>query len=214
MSPIVTVFSSFLLGLTGGFGHCIVMCSPFVLYVSSRFSTPASGYFVLVPQLQYNLGRVATYTFLGALVGSLGSLSIFSNHVATMQSVLTVVAGVLLLLLAFSYLMKKHFLPAFNFFNTISKLPLFRSPFALGLLLGFLPCGLVFGALILSAMKTGALWGALSMTAFGFGTTVSLMILSIFGGFMARYKNITYYIMIVIISIFGIYYIYKGIMLF
>jgi sulfite exporter TauE/SafE len=55
-----------------------------------------------------------------------------------------------------------------------------RAKFVLGLGLGFLPCGMVYAAL-LKAMSTGSAWsGAASMAAFGAGTAVSLVGLGLF----------------------------------
>ena len=48
----------FMLGLLGGFGHCIGMCGPFVLYISRRFGTPESSRAAILSQQGlYGLGR-------------------------------------------------------------------------------------------------------------------------------------------------------------
>jgi len=63
------------LGLLGGFGHCVGMCSPFVLFVSRRYVAPEAGRAAaLRAQLWYTAGRVLTYALLGALAGALGGV--------------------------------------------------------------------------------------------------------------------------------------------
>ena len=43
------ILGHFLVGFAGGFGHCILMCHPFVLHISSIFSSGNSGYRILIP---------------------------------------------------------------------------------------------------------------------------------------------------------------------
>ena len=83
----LSLWGAFLLGLTGGFGHCLAMCGPFVAAASvtdseavcgvggrdgartgARVGARRSGVF----QLAYHLGRLITYGLLGALLGLLG----------------------------------------------------------------------------------------------------------------------------------------------
>lgn len=85
-----TLWGAFLLGLTGGFGHCLMMCGPFVAAASlaegrgaavvvsadTGAEAPADvrtrrriGLF----QVTYHAGRLTTYALIGAVVGALGS---------------------------------------------------------------------------------------------------------------------------------------------
>jgi hypothetical protein len=62
-------------GLLGGFGHCVGMCSPFVLFVSRRYESPGAGRAAaFVAQSWYAAGRVVTYAALGAVAGALGGV--------------------------------------------------------------------------------------------------------------------------------------------
>ena len=72
------IIGHFLIGFTGGYGHCILMCHPFVLHISSAFSTNNAGYKILIPNLFYNIGRTFTYSIMGAIIGGLGSLALTS----------------------------------------------------------------------------------------------------------------------------------------
>ncbi len=63
------------LGLLGGFGHCVGMCSPFVLFVSRRYA-PADAGRAAVWRAHgwYTAGRVTTYAALGAGAGAIGGV--------------------------------------------------------------------------------------------------------------------------------------------
>lgn len=74
------ILGHFLVGFAGGFGHCILMCHPFVLHISSIFSSGNSGYRILIPNFFYNIGRTFTYTCLGAVAGGLGSIATYAGQ--------------------------------------------------------------------------------------------------------------------------------------
>mgnify|MGYP003623339201 FL=1 len=84
------MISAFMIGLSGGFSHCISMCHPFVLLISARY--PQAGYKILIPQIQYNLGRILTYTFLGLIIGQINLLPY--------RNALIITSGVLLIIIA------------------------------------------------------------------------------------------------------------------
>jgi len=56
-----------------------------------------------------------------------------------------------------------------------------------GVVLGFLPCGLLYAALAVAASTAGPLDGALAMLAFGLGTVPSLAALGVFGQMVGRH---------------------------
>ena len=58
--------------------------------------------------------------------------------------------------------------------------------YPLGLILGFLPCGLIYAALAASAGTGSAFSGAIAMAAFGLGTVPGLVAVGFAGGFVAR----------------------------
>lgn len=59
------IWSGFVLGFLGSF-HCIGMCGPLAM---SLPDTASSNVYFMSGRLLYNLGRAATYTFMGALFG-------------------------------------------------------------------------------------------------------------------------------------------------
>ena len=185
----------FLAGLTGGFAHCIAMCGPFVMaQVSSRLEgVPAAAMDeghrltggLLVP---YHLGRATTYAALGAVAAQLsGALSLrwdlrwISFALLAAAAVFFTVQGLRGLGVPLPRLVSRDPSgegPVARALGSLAK-PFFQNPtgwrgYALGLVLGLLPCGLVYGALA-AAAATGTIWGgALAMTAFSLGTMPAL----------------------------------------
>jgi len=181
----------FLLGLLGS-GHCAGMCGPIVLAVPG-----ATGR--VLPQLTYNLGRVITYTAIGAGLGALGAglLALAPGEgaqtmarVARIQVGMSVLAAALMLALGLARL---GLIPEPGFMRISSPagLPGFArllgsagsargsalANLAFGLLMGFLPCGLSFAAFARALPAGGATDGALTVGAFGLGTLPALFVL-------------------------------------
>ena len=173
----------FLIGLLGG-THCLAMCGGIVgaLTVSAPGAPP--GWRL---RLAYNLGRILGYALAGAASGGLGSLGLLLNDALPVQMGLYVTANLMLLALGL-YLsgataalapvermgqslwrriqpLTRPYLPA----RTVAQaLPL-------GLLWGFLPCGMVYSALALALLSGSAGRGALLMLVFGLGTLPNLL---------------------------------------
>jgi hypothetical protein len=176
--PELTLFSAFLVGLLGG-GHCIGMCGGFVGAVT--LSLPAAR--ARWPfTLAYNGGRVASYTLAGVLAGLIGSSGFFLEQVLPMEKVLYGLASLMLVALGL-YLaglwhgvlwLERAGAGFWRRLQPLSKrlLPLRSLPqaFALGLLWGWLPCGLVYSVLVVALSMGTALQGGALMLAFGLGT--------------------------------------------
>lgn len=184
----------FSLGLVSSL-HCVQMCGPIVLSYSvalESLTRPAGRQFIpslLTNHLAYNAGRIITYTALGALaglaghsMGLLGRLAGFSHAAAIITGSLMIVAGIFLLGIIPSRFQTFLRIPGV-FLRGIGKrisAPGYTNRFVLGLMLGFLPCGLIYAAL-LKAMATGSsLSGAATMLAFGLGTAGALVAIGIF----------------------------------
>ncbi|MBR1560751.1 MAG: sulfite exporter TauE/SafE family protein [Clostridia bacterium] len=183
LSPLRTVLSRFPTAQAGmGLGalfvvglltslHCVAMCGGINLAQSA--ASAQSGRKVSAANIQYNLGRVISYTAVGGIVGAVGSVFRLS---AAAQAAIQLVAA------AFMVLMALNLLDVGGFFPT---LPLGlrtrlmgrgrRSSLYIGLLNGLMPCG-PLQAMQLYALSTGS-WrmGALSMLCFSLGT-VPLML--------------------------------------
>ena len=141
-----------------------------------------------------NLGRISSYTVIGLLAGALGQFGISLDQTRTLQTVLFTAAHVLLLLLGL-YLAGLSDLarriegagkPVWRRLNPLLNrlLPIKSVPacFGVGLLWGWLPCGLVYSA-SLYALGSGSAWqGGLMMLAFAFGTLPNLLAMGWFAG--------------------------------
>ena len=186
----------FVLGLAGSL-HCVQMCGPIVL----AFSFPLHGRDAVRAHLGYNAGRILTYAFLGALagavgggIGMLGRLAGLASGARIFAGTAMIVAGILMVgLLPSSGLVtiQQHGVTA-RFRGFIGRRLLAPTgKFTLGLTLGFLPCGLVYAALLKAVDSGSALWGAATMLAFGAGTAVALLSLGAASSFVRfpRWSN-------------------------
>ncbi|MBN1446354.1 MAG: sulfite exporter TauE/SafE family protein [Bacteroidetes bacterium] len=179
------IWSAFVIGLVGSV-HCLGMCGPIVLVLPGNITERWKFFF---SRILYNLGRAVTYGFMGLVVGFIGQ----SIALAGYQQWLGIVAGVLMIL---SVLLPtkaaKKILPTDLLDRTLHgiKRRLGRllnsssqsSLFMIGLLNGFLPCGLVYMALAGSISMGSALGGAAYMLLFGLGTLPLMFAASYAGG--------------------------------
>ena len=182
----VDLLSAFVVGLLGGV-HCVGMCGGIVGALS--FGLPAERNLPIL--LAYNVGRISSYTLAGALMGALGFYFSGLLPVQTAQKALLSLAGLFLILMGL-YLA--------GWWNVLSRveraggvlwrrieplgrglLPVrsVRHGLLLGLLWGWLPCGLVYSALVWTVSSGGALEGALLMLAFGLGTLPNLLLMGV-----------------------------------
>ncbi len=175
------LLSGFLIGLVGSL-HCIGMCGPIVLAISSVDQKPS----VLVLQrVLYHFGKALTYALMGTVFGLLGTHIKLSG----MQQAASIGIGaviVIWILLPVSIKSKFSNLSLVNRYNaqvksTLSKVlssGRTRPYFVIGLVNGFLPCGLVYAGLA-GAVATGdPLQGFFYMFLFGVGTMPALFIFS------------------------------------
>jgi sulfite exporter TauE/SafE len=164
----------FVLGLVGSL-HCLQMCGPIVL----AYSLPLDRARALRSHLQYNAGRVLTYAALGALAGVAGHGIGLLGRMAGLASGARVVAGAAMIVAGVAMV---GIGPAKGGLVKIQKSAGRRlmapgGKFQLGLILGFLPCGLIYAALM-KAVETGsAAGGAATMLSFGLGTSAALLAL-------------------------------------
>lgn len=186
-------------GLFGGFGHCLGMCGPIVasycvMMEDKRF----------LPHLLYNYGRMTTYVLLGGLMGFSGAFLGTVQSIQFIQKSVMIVAGIVIILMGLGLAGWLPFLPSirsgsgggrFSLLFTgwvrnifAGKLPI-GAFYPMGIVLGFIPCGLVYTALITTARAgmeaenelVGLLQGFLLMLLFGLGTLPALLL---FGRFV------------------------------
>lgn len=174
----LAVWFAFLAGMAGSF-HCIGMCGGIVAALSMKDSGCTFASRVL-SQFCYNLGRVLTYTLLGAVAGLIGS----SFDLIALKAVsywFLIGANLFVILVGLSSALGLGTLNLSTLDGRGARFfaaPLRRalsadSPlasFPLGLMLGLIPCGLVYAPLIAAAGSGSLTTGAATMAALGLGT--------------------------------------------
>lgn len=191
-------------GLIGGFAHCAGMCGPFVLgQVTAGLSGAPEraervfGRMAGAALIPYHLGRMTTYSALGAAAGGLTGQFVDVAGVKWLFAALLGCAALVLAWQAFGggrgFLRGSAPQRASVLAARLGRLsaPLIadsrgRSRYALGIVLGFLPCGLLYGALAAAAGSGGAFSGAAAMAAFTIGTAPSLIAVGYLGAFFGQ----------------------------
>ncbi|RZV22395.1 sulfite exporter TauE/SafE family protein [Vibrio alginolyticus] len=175
-----------MIGLVGA-GHCMGMCGG-IASLLTMCSSAKNKTTPLIP-LFYNLGRLISYTLIGALVG--GAISGLSELSGLTHSLawLRLIAALFMILVALYIakwwqgllLIEKLGQYIWRFISPAGKnlLPLKHPLHALpfGFIWGWLPCGLVYSALTWSAVSGSAMNGGLIMLAFGLGTLPAMLII-------------------------------------
>ncbi|MEW6292279.1 MAG: sulfite exporter TauE/SafE family protein [Pseudomonadota bacterium] len=189
--PDNSLLALFIVGLLGG-GHCAGMCGGIVGALSLQ--TQQGGTAVLV-HLAYNLGRIGSYVIAGLLAGLLGQAA---GNLLALQNVLYLCASLMLIAMGLYLLGFTQFLSPlerggqalWQRIQPLTKrfLPVrgIAQALPLGLLWGWLPCGLVYSALTTSLASGSAGQGALLMLAFGLGTLPNLLLA---GLLLARFRR-------------------------
>lgn len=191
--PLALPVALFVAGLAGGALHCAGMCGPFVLGQVMAGADDARRYgewrrlggAALAP---YHLGRATTYAALGAGAGGATALFASTTGFAWLSSSFLVAAAMLLVAQAAGLALGR----AVPWSGALSRLatPLSgshtaASRYGLGMLLGFLPCGLLYGALAAAAGSASMATGAAAMLAFALGTVPALVAVG-WGGLLLR----------------------------
>ncbi len=211
-------FAGFLtLGLMVGFGHCVGMCAPFVLFINRRFSDPeAAGRSVLIAQLWYTAGRITTYTAMGVAAGAVGSAMELAGDLVGVQRAAAVIAGGLLMVygaVSLLDLAPRLFHGGGPFFQRVAGLLKKRTPnhpYLMGLLLGFLPCPPVYSAVLASAAMGGPVGGGEAVLLFGLGTVPAMLGISIVDELLARHRAVINRLSQVFLLVMGAWFVYQG----
>lgn len=178
------------LGFLGSFGHCVGMCGPLTVAFSLSQQQSTTKFW---RQLSFhgllNLGRIISYTLVGAVIGALGSALLAGGQLAGIGSSLrqgvTILTGLMLIWFGLVQI-QPNFLPRLPILHPLtqgswhhrlsgamdklSRQTHWWTPLLLGSVWGLIPCGFLYAAQI-KAAQTGNLWlGAATMLAFGLGT--------------------------------------------
>ena len=197
----------FIMAFLGGFAHCSFMCGPFVVMqqMTRLEGTPVQNMSEFkrlqgIALLPYHAGRITTYTFLGVLSCLLGQWA--QQAWAGFMGYVLIIAGVLFLFAVFKIkLFNAPFIaPVLAKFSApFSKDPTGGKGYVYGLILGFLPCAMVYAALAAVAGVGNVYMAIVSMFLFGVGTVPALLMV----GFLAHLGKETLMLKIKKISKFG-----------
>lgn len=211
-SPSAGLAGAFLFGLLGSLSHCIAMCGGIVAAVQQRDARHAG--IVL-----YHAGRLTTYTAIGAAVGLAGTLVNFAGDVTPwLRGAAAIAAGIVMTLTGLSMLgaggrLPERVLPVRWVSNAGAKLMSRRgldNTFLLGIVFGFLPCGLIYTAASYSLASANPLHGGALMLAFGLGTLPALATASALIRWARRFGNAFRYAAGALLVASGIYYLVAG----
>ncbi len=172
-----------LIGLLGSF-HCMGMCGPVAVSLPLKERSWTTR---IISSMLYNLGRVMTYMSLGLVFGLMG----LGIHIWGFQQWTSIGVGTVMILgVAFPVFFHGARLtgPLDNLLSGFRKLfgrffgfRTYLSVWIIGLLNGFLPCGLVYIALAGALVSTSPSNGAIYMLFFGLGTMPALLSVSMVG---------------------------------
>ncbi|WP_324069380.1 MAG: sulfite exporter TauE/SafE family protein [Flavobacterium sp.] len=167
------VYSAFIFGLISSF-HCIGMCGPIAMMLPVDRTNETKK---VTQIITYHIGKLTTYGILGLVFGLLGR----SFYLAGMQQQLSIIVGILMILVA---VIPEKVFAKYNFSKPVYRLitkvksslgqqfknKSYKSLFTIGLLNGFLPCGMVYVALFGAIAMQNVTLGIGYMLLFGLGT--------------------------------------------
>lgn len=212
MNDLTLIFSLISLGFFGGFSHCVGMCGPFVLtQVGNRMAkTPIENFSELqrlknLALFPYHLGRISTYSLIGFfcswLTKSLQNIIEFKVGFKIFSAIFLIIAiavfvnfffdGRLQIKTKIQLRFKSVFLKKFLSFPAKKISFLFQSPYGLkgyflGIILGFIPCGLLYSAFLIAGSFSSPIMAMVGMILFGMATFPSLFCASYGGHFFTK----------------------------
>ena len=167
------LLTAFIFGLISSF-HCIGMCGPIAMMLPVDRDNQAKK---VTQILTYHIGRLTAYATIGLIFGLVGR----GLYLAGLQQKMSIFIGVAMIAVI---LIPEKVFAKYNFskpvFKIISKIKTslgsqfknksYKSLFTIGLLNGFLPCGMVYVALFGAIAMQNEFYGVLYMILFGLGT--------------------------------------------
>ena len=167
------LYTAFIFGLISSF-HCVGMCGPIAMMLPVDRTNEAKK---VTQIITYHIGKLTAYGLLGLIFGLLGK----SFYLAGLQQQMSIILGILMIVVA---VVPEKVFAKYNFskpvYSSLIKIKSslgqhfknksYKSLFTIGLLNGFLPCGMVyvaiFGAIAMQSVSLGILY----MILFGIGT--------------------------------------------
>ncbi|MCC9073954.1 sulfite exporter TauE/SafE family protein [Flavobacterium sp. F-65] len=183
------LYSAFIFGLISSF-HCIGMCGPIAMMLPVDKHNKARK---AIQIIVYHLGRLTAYGTIGLIFGLLGK----GFFLAGIQQKISIIIGVIMIVVV---LTPEKIFAQYNFskpvYRLISRIKTnlgkhfrnksYKSLFIIGLLNGFLPCGMVYVALFGAIAMQSAELGVLYMVLFGLGTVPLMTSVVYFNSFLTQ----------------------------
>ncbi|GMR16279.1 MAG: sulfite exporter TauE/SafE family protein [Gammaproteobacteria bacterium] len=205
MSIETSYIAAFLVGLLGGV-HCVGMCGGIVgalcIGLDDGLNKTAQQNFkkTFPFLLLYNAGRISSYTLAGILMGSIGWLGSHLFTLYSIQQTLEIIAAVFMLALGLyiagwwkglakierwgGKVIWQRLEPVGRKFMPVRSYP---QALFLGLVWGWLPCGLVYSVVIWTISTQSPLEGGLLMLSFGLGTLPNLLLMGVFASTLTQF---------------------------
>ncbi|RVT76560.1 sulfite exporter TauE/SafE family protein [Flavobacterium sufflavum] len=208
------LYTALLFGLISSF-HCIGMCGAIAMMLPVDRSNPAKK---VTQIITYHLGRITAYATIGFVFGLLGK----GFFMAGMQQKLSIIIGILMIIAI--VIPEKEFAkynfskPVFRLISRVKqvlgsqfKKKSYQSLFTIGLLNGFLPCGMVYVALFGAiAMQSSGL-GFLYMVLFGLGTVPLMSTVVYINSFLTvPVRNKIQQVIPYVVVLIGVLFILRG----
>ncbi len=188
-SAVISLSAAFVAGAAGSV-HCLAMCGGLAAALGMR--SPSSPSKALRDAWLYHCGRLGGYGLAGALFALLGATLLATVNLPLLATVARTGAGALLVLAALKILLGWNLLTFIEHagarywkaLQPIARRALQTSgvtrSLIVGLLWGWLPCGLVYSMLMFAALSGDSAHGAGIMVAFGLGTMPTMLTSSAF----------------------------------
>lgn len=208
------LYSAFIFGLISSL-HCIGMCGPIAMMIPVDRTNPAKK---VTQIITYHIGQLSAYATIGLIFGLVGK----GFFLAGIQQRLSIFIGIAMII---TIVTPERVLANYNFskpvYRLISKIKSslgkqfknksYQSLFTIGLLNGFLPCGMVyvalFGAIAMQSVPSGVLY----MLLFGIGTIPMMSSVIFFNSIMTvRFRNKVQKVIPYVGVIIGVLFILRG----
>lgn len=211
-----TVF--FLFGLVAGASTCAALVGGLLLSLSKKwnesFGDNTNTIRSLLPHGMFYIGRLLGFALIGGALAVLGSS--IQSGIQTASPFIAFVIGIVMVILGLQMLKVRW---AKNVSLSLPKQLQFSStsndsqtklhgPLLTGMGSILLPCGMTITAFIMVISADSILNGVINMLAFGFGTAVSLSLISIASvgaAFKEKYANTFYQVAGLLVLFFGLY---------
>ncbi|ANV97661.1 hypothetical protein BBW65_02055 [Helicobacter enhydrae] len=197
--------------------HCVGMCGGIALALNTKIAKNRQN--AWLANLLYNFGRLTSYMLIGALCGGVG---VVFEITPLIKGAVLMGIGSLIVLFAFLFIFAPKQIARLepnlqnnyqSFFKRLYQSYKPSSYYLIGILNGFLPCGIVYFFALIALSSQGVFEGALVMFVFGMMTFVPMLLLGLISQFFLNlnaYRSFFLKLSALMMFVMGIYTFYKG----